>query len=167
MIKQSMEGASVDVRGAASLPDATGRSVTPDGTDSTKGELPERRFRTITEKGKSFRLSTLKGRREKNNARLQRKSSINEDLLFSTRKVVVVEEELAQFNDPFKMLLGTQEEYNALLEDEERATDDDWFDDFDSRVCAFRRKALTWVNSVREEQQSSRKPHMKRRSRAR
>ena len=65
------------------------------------------------------------------------------------------------------MLLGTQEEYNALLEDEERAIDDDWFDDFDSRVCAFRRKTLTWVNSVREEQQSSRKPHMKRRSRAR
>ena len=80
MIKQSMEGASVDVRGAASLPDATGRSVNPDGADSTKGELPERRFRIMTEKGKSFRLSTLKGRREKNNARLQRNSSINGDL---------------------------------------------------------------------------------------
>ena len=51
MIKQSMEGASVDVRGAASLPDATGRSVNPDGADSTKGELPERRFRTMTKRG--------------------------------------------------------------------------------------------------------------------
>ena len=155
MIKQSMEGASVDVRGAASLPDATGRSVTPDGTDSTKGELPERRFRTITEKGKSFRLSTLKGRREKNNARLQKKSSINENLLFSTRNLVAVEEELAQFNDLFKMLLGTHEEYNALLEDEERAIDNDWFDDSYSRVCTFKWKTLKWGNSLREEQQSS------------
>ena len=52
MIKQSMEGADTrDVREAASLPDATGRSVTPDGADSTKDELPERRFRTMKKRG--------------------------------------------------------------------------------------------------------------------
>ena len=52
MIKQSMEGADTrDEREAASLPDATGRSVTPDGADSTKDELPERRFRTMTKRG--------------------------------------------------------------------------------------------------------------------
>ena len=83
MIKQSIEGASIDVRGAASLPDATGEIVAADKTDSTKDELPERRSRTVTEKGKSFRLSTLKGRREKINAQLQRKSSTIEGLLFS------------------------------------------------------------------------------------
>ena len=104
----------------------------------------------MTEKGKSFRLSTLKGRREKINARLQRKSSTIEDLLYSTRNLVAVEEELAQFNDLFKMLLGIHEEYNALLEDEERAIDDDWFDDLDNRVCSFKRKTLNWVNSARE-----------------
>ena len=71
--------------------------------------------------------------------------------------MVAVEEELAQFNDLFKMLLGRYEEYNALLEDEQRAIDDDWFDDFDSRVCDFKRKTLNWVNSVREEQQSSKR----------
>ena len=84
-----------------------------------------------------------------------------------TRSLVAVEEELAQFNDLFKMLLGTYEEYNALLEDEERAVDDDWFGDLASRVCAFKRKTLNWVNSVSEEQQSSRKPQIKRRSRIR
>ena len=57
MIKQSIESASVDVRGAASLPDATGGIVAADKADSTKDELPERKSRTITEKGKSFRLS--------------------------------------------------------------------------------------------------------------
>ena len=84
-----------------------------------------------------------------------------------TRSLVAVEEELAQFNDLFKMLLGTHEEYNALLEDEERAVDDDCFDDLASRVFAFKRKTLNWVNSVSKEQQSSRKPQIKRRSRIR
>ena len=86
----------------------------------------------MTETGKSFRLSTLKERREKINAWLQRKNSLIVDLLFPTRNLVAVEEELAQFNDLFKMLLSMHEEYNALLEDEERAVEDDWFDDLDN-----------------------------------
>ena len=75
MIRQSIEGASLDIRGAASLPDTTGRIVAADEADSTKDELPERRSKTTAEKWKSFRLSTLKERREKVNARLQTKSS--------------------------------------------------------------------------------------------
>ena len=59
-----------------------------------------------------------------------------------------MEEGLAQFNDLFKMLLGIHEEYNALLDDEERAVDDDWFDDLDNRICAFKRKTFNWVNSA-------------------
>ena len=51
-----------------------------------------------------------------------RKCSTIEDLLFSTRNLVVMEEEFAQFNDLFKMLLGPHEEYNALLDYET----DDW-----------------------------------------
>ena len=86
----------------------------------------------MTETGKSFRQSTLKERREKINAWLQRKNSLIVDLLFPTRNLVAVEEELAQFNDLFKMLLSMHEEYNALLEDEERAVEDDWFDDLDN-----------------------------------
>ena len=75
-----------------------------------------------------------------------------------------MEEGLAQFNDLFKMLLGIHEEYNALLDDEERAVDDDWFDDLDNRICAFKRKTFNWVNSAREEQQLSK--HSSRSSRA-
>ena len=73
-------------------------------------------------------------------------------------------EELAHFNDLFKILLGIHEEYNALLEDEERAINDDWFDDLGNRVCAFKRKTLNLVNSAREEQQLSR--HSSRSSRS-
>ena len=131
MIKEPTEGTSVDRRGAASLPDATGVIVAADEADSTKEELPKRRSRTMIEKEKSFRLSTLKERREKINALLQKKSNTIEDLLFSKRNLVAVEE-LAQFNDLFKMLLGIHEEYNASLEDEESALDDDWFDDLDN-----------------------------------
>ena len=63
------------------------------------------------------------------------------------------------------MLLDIHEKNNALLEEEERAVDNDWFDDLDSRACAFKRRTLSWVSSAREEQQSSR--HSPRSSRSR
>ena len=82
MIKQSIEGASVDIRGAARLPDATGGIVAADEADSTKDELPGRRSRMVAENGKSFRQSTLKHEKEKINEQLQRRCSTVGDLLF-------------------------------------------------------------------------------------
>ena len=75
IVKQSIEGASVDIRGATRLPDETGGTITADEADCTKDEITEKRSRKITETEKLFRLSTLKERKEKINARLQKKSS--------------------------------------------------------------------------------------------
>ena len=57
-----------------------------------------------------------------------RKYTTIKDLLFSTRKVIV-QEEMGQFNDLFKMLLSAHERYNALLEDEARVKEDEWLDE--------------------------------------
>ena len=38
------------------------------------------------------------------------------------------------------MLLVIHEEYNAQLEDENRAADDDWFGERDNGVCAFKKE---------------------------
>ena len=90
----------------------------------------------MIEKWKSLRLSTLKERKQKINVWLQRKCG----LLFSTRNLVAVEEEFAQFNNLLKMLLVIHEEYNAQLEDEKRAAYDDWFGERDNGVCAFKKE---------------------------
>ena len=44
-----------------------------------------------------------------------RKYSIIEDLLFSRKNIIAVEEEMKQFNDLIKILLDAHEEYNQLL----------------------------------------------------
>ena len=83
---------------------------------------------------------TLKERRRKINGRLIRKYSTIEDLLFSSQNAVIVEEELRQFNDLFKMLLSIQEECNGLLHEEEGQQDDEWFDEIDAPAFSFKRK---------------------------
>ena len=83
-----------------------------------------RRPRNLTEKGAAYKLQTLKERSWKINERLIRKYSTIKHLV-SSQKAVVVEEELGQFNDLFKMLLSVHEDCNRLLHDEERQQDDE------------------------------------------
>ena len=64
--------------------------------------------------------------RRKINSRLIRKYSTIEDLLFSSKNIIAVEEGMKQFNVVFKMLLDAHQEYNQLLEDDERGRDDNW-----------------------------------------
>ena len=51
-----------------------------------------------------------------------------EDLLLSNKNRIAVDEELAQLNNLFKMLLNIRQEYSQVLDDDERAGEDDWFD---------------------------------------
>lgn len=104
--------------GAASLPETNGRTITADEDGSNKDKVSFGRTRTLTEKKKVFRLAPLKWRTEKINGMLLSKHITIKDLLFSTRNLVVMKDELAQFKDLFKMLLGIHKEYSGLLDDE-------------------------------------------------
>ena len=83
--------------------------------------------------------------------------SIIEDLLFSNKNKIAVEEELAHFNDLLKMLLSINEEYSQVLNDDETADEDDWFDDLDNTVCIFKRKIHSWLRSAETERKSSKR----------
>ena len=73
------------------------------------------RSRNLTEKGLAQKKETLKERRKKINGRLIRKYSTIGDLLFSSKNLIVVEKEIKQFNDLFKMLLDAHQKYNQLF----------------------------------------------------
>ena len=62
-----------------------------------------------------YKKETLRERRKKINGRLIRKYSTIGDLLFSSKNLIVVEEEMKQFNDLFKMLLDAHQKYNQLF----------------------------------------------------
>ena len=80
-----------------------------------------------------------------------RKYATIEDLLFSARNLVAVQEEMAQFIDLLKMLLIAHEEYNALSEDEMRDKENEWFDEIDNQVFSFKRKITCWLKKAEEE----------------
>ena len=73
------------------------------------------RYRNLTEKGLPYKKETLRERRRKINGRLIRKYRAIEDLLFSSKNIIAVEEEMKQFIDLFKMLLDVHQEFNQFV----------------------------------------------------
>ena len=53
------------------------------------------------------------------------------------------------------MLLNIHEEYSQVLDDDERAGEDDWFDELDNRVFTFKRKTHNLLRSAETERMSS------------
>ena len=125
--------------------------VIPQGSEG-RGTRP----RNLTGKDFAYKKETLRDRRKKINRRLIRKCSTIEDLMFSSKNIIAVEEEMKRFNNLFKMLLDAHRKYNRLLGDDERGTDDDWFDDVDTLVCFFKRKAHCRLREAAQRARSSR-----------
>ena len=103
----------------------------------------QKRSRKLTEKGRSLKLSTLSSTRGKMNSRLVRQSGTIEDLMYSSKIYVAVEEALAQFDYIFKQLLLVHQEYQSLLEDDEKLADEQWFEEVDGRVFTFKNKVCS------------------------
>ena len=62
------------------------------------GEGRSKRSRNLTSKGLAYKCNILHEKRSRINGKLIRKYANIEDLLFSTRNVVAVQEEMSQFN---------------------------------------------------------------------
>ena len=99
-------------------------------------------------KGLLQKRNTLRERTRKINSRLIRKYGTIEDLLCSSTNKVAVEEEMNQFNDLLKMLIDVHQDYNQLLDGDEREKDDDWFDEIVTQECSFKRKVHCWLREI-------------------
>ena len=82
----------------------------------------------LTEKGLSFKKSTLLDKRRKLNSRLLRVAGAAEDLMYPSRNQVAVEEEMAQLSFVFKELQQVHQEYQSFLSEVEKLDDEDWFE---------------------------------------
>ena len=79
-----------------------------------------KRRKKLTEKGVSFKLSTLLSKRNRMESSLLSQSSTIQDLMYSAKNMVRVQEEIAQFDYIFKQLLLVHQEYHSLLDEGEK-----------------------------------------------
>ena len=67
-----------------------------------------KRVKESTQKGLEYQILFLEEKRRKLKSKLERKSEEIDDLLYSSKNQITVEESMAQFNDIFKMFDSAQ-----------------------------------------------------------
>ena len=80
--------------------------------------------------------------------RIIRKSSAVDSLLYSSRNVETVREQMLQIDDMFKQLMDVHKEYNFLLPLEAQEDDEKWFDDIDADMLVFKQKIHNWIREA-------------------
>ena len=45
---------------------------------------------------------------------------------------------MQQLDEIFKMMLEVHQEYNSMLQSDAQETDEEWFDDIEQNLCAFK-----------------------------
>ena len=73
----------------------------------------------LTSKGLEYQLSLLHEEKRRLEARLGRKATAIEDLLYSSKNFIAVKEELTQYDDIFKLIIENHEEHCKILKPEE------------------------------------------------
>ena len=110
------------------------------------------RARKQTSKGMQYHVSIMKEKRNKMHSRLTRKSTAVQDLLYTSRNIVAVEEEMGQYNDILKMLMSLNDEYAKMLDAEEQIKNDEWVELLDEEVFNFKRGINIWLKNAEEDQ---------------
>ena len=95
-----------------------------------------------------YQVEQLQEKRKMVKRRIVRKSSAVDSLLYSSRNVGAVREQMLQIDDMFKQLMNVQKEYNSLLPLEAQEDDKKWFDDIDADMLVFKQKIHNWIREA-------------------
>ena len=98
--------------------------------------------RTLTEKGKQYRASTLDKKNKALVSGVNRKMSDIDVLLYTDENDTTVKEELQQLNDVFKLIEEINQE---MIELDDNYAENMWFSEIDDKGFAFKHRIHNWL----------------------
>ena len=111
-----------------------------------KLEQVNRRCRTMTEKGREYKISILDKKKSSLVSSIIRKSSEIDDLMYSYENATTVKEELAQLDDIYKLIVEINDE---MTEIDVNYSEELWFAKIDEKVFSFKHKIHNWLREER------------------
>ena len=117
----------------------------------------EKRKHKPTPRWLQYQSGQLQERRTMLNRRIIRKSSAVDSLLYSSRNVEAVREQMLQIHDMFKQMMEVHKEYNSLLPLKVQEDDEKWFDDIDADMLVFKQKIHNWIKEAEQERDAEMK----------
>ena len=117
----------------------------------------EKRKHKPTPRWLQYQSDQLQERRTMLNRRITRKSSAVDSLLYSSRNVEAVTEQMLQIDDMFKKMMEVHKEYNSMSLLEVQEDDEKWFDDTDADMLVFKQKIHNWIKEAEQERDAEMK----------
>ena len=74
------------------------------------------------------------------NSRLIRQSGVVDNLMYSSKNLAAVKEDLGQVDYVLKLLVKVYEEYHSVLEEENKLESEEWFEKVDERAFSFKHR---------------------------
>ena len=68
--------------------------------------------------------------------------------MYSSKNVTIVREEMHQYDDQFKMLVETHNEYVKLLSEDLHEGEENWFEAVDEVVFTQKHKVYNWMREA-------------------
>ena len=96
-------------------------------------------------------MSQIKDKRQRLYSRLLRKSGVIENVFYSSKNKFAVKEELAQFNDFFKLVVAADEECKQYMEEEKINNSDEWLEEVNEMIFKFKRKVHSWLKETNQD----------------
>ena len=62
---------------------------------------------------------------------------------------------MQQLDDIFKMMFEMLQKYNSVLQPDSQQTDEEWFDDVEHNLCAFKQKIHNWMKDAEAESKAT------------
>ena len=84
-----------------------------------------------------------------------RKSSAVESMLYSFKNLESVQDQMQQLDDIFEMMFEVLQKYNSVLQPDSQQTDEEWFDDVEHNLCAFKQKIHYWMKDAEAERKAT------------
>ena len=129
--------------------DSISRSRSEDVVNQEYGKVQqERRKDKPNPRWLQYQVDQLEEKRKMVNRRIIRKSSAVDSLLYSSRNVETVREQMLQIDDMFRQLMDVHKKYNSLLPLEAQEDDEKWFDDIDADMLVFKQKIHNWIREA-------------------
>ena len=117
----------------------------------------EKRKHKPTPRWLQYQSDQLQERRTTLNRRITRKSSAVDSLLYSSRNVEAVTEQMLQIDDMFQKMMEVHKEYNSMSLLEVQEDDEKWFDDTDADMLVFKQKIHNWIKEAEQERDAEMK----------
>ena len=67
---------------------------------------------------------------------------------------------MQQLDDIFKMMFEVDRKYNWMLQPDAQETDEEWFDDVEHNLCAFKQKIRNWIMDAEVDRKAAVSPRL-------